>query len=270
MTGQIKIWKLYNEYSREGLAQGETFWDAAIRKLDLTVNYDREKLAAIPKTGALVIVANHPYGVLDGVILNHIVSKVRSDYKVLTNSVLCQAEDARANLLEINFSATEEALKTNLETRKISREILKNGGCIAVFPAGGVSTIPSLKDKVAQDTEWQSFIGGLVQSAQTDVLPIFFEGQNSRLFQVVSLFSPTLRLSMFFKEVADKIGWTIGVRIGEVIPYSTMAHIKDRAEICHFMRTETYKLGGMETLPPPKAAYRVDPNAHKHAKFKKK
>ncbi len=261
MTGKWKIWRLYNEYEQENRRDHETFWDAALRKLDLTIDYNRKKLEEIPKTGPLVVVANHPYGVLDGLIINMMMAKVREDYKVLTNSVLCRVDATKDNLLEIDFSGTEQALKTNLATRKAAREILKNGGSIAVFPAGGVSTIPTWKDKVAQDTEWQTFIGGLVQSSQATIVPIFFEGQNSRLFQIVSLFSPTLRLAMFFKELADKIGWTIGVRIGDAIAYEKFAHIKSRAELCHELRTMTYKLGGMETLPPPKAAYRIDLNS---------
>ena len=257
-TGKWKIWRLYNEYQMENRRENETFWEAALRKLDLTIKYDRKKLANIPKKGSLVVVANHPYGVLDGLIINMMMSKVRPDYKVLTNSVLCKAEETKDNLLEIDFSGTEEALKTNLETRKASREILKKGGALAIFPAGGVSTIPSWTAKVAQDTEWQTFIAGLVQTSEATVVPVFFEGQNSRLFQLVSLFSPTLRLALIFKEVADKIGWTIGVRVGEAIPYSELSHLKDRADLCHELRARTYKLGGMDTLPPAKAAFRID------------
>lgn len=266
LTGKLKIWHLYNEYQHENRRSDETFWEAAIRKLELNIKYDRKKLAAIPKTGRLVVVANHPYGVLDGLIINMLMAKVRPDYKVLTNSVLCQAEETKDNLLEINFASTEDALKTNLETRKKSREILKEGGAIAVFPAGGVSTIPTWKDKVAQDTAWQTFIAGLIQGSEATVVPIFFEGQNSRLFQFASLMSPTFRLALFFKEVADKIGWTIGVRVGDAITYEKLSHIKDRAVLCHELRTITYKLGGMDTLPPPKDAYRIENNIKKSSR----
>ncbi len=257
LTGKWKIWRLYNEYQLENRRAGETFWDAAVRKLDLSVQYDRKKLDEIPKSGALVVVANHPYGVLDGLILNMLMSKVRTDYKVLTNSVLCQAEETKDYLLEVDFSGTEAALEKNLETRKAARELLKNGGAIAVFPAGGVSTISSWKDKVAQDTQWQTFVAALVQSSQATVVPVFFEGQNSRLFQWASLCSQTLRLALIFKEVADKIGWTIGVRIGTPVPFLKLEHLKDRSELCHYLRTMTYKLGGMATLPAPKAAFRI-------------
>ncbi len=258
LTGQIKIYKLYREYHIENERQAEDFYDASIRKLDVNVQYDRKKLKNIPKTGPLVVVCNHPYGVLDGLILTQMMQRIRPDFRVLTNSVLCKAPEANKNLLPIDFALTKEAQKINIETRAKSRQLLKDGGCIAVFPAGGVSSIPSLKDKVAQDTEWQPFVARLIIESKATVVPVFFEGQNSRLFQLASLFSPTLRLALFFKELADKIGSYVGVEIGEPIPYADLEHLKDKADLCHELRKRTYELGGMDTLPPPKPAYRTD------------
>lgn len=258
MTGQGRIWNLYCEYQREPQDAYENFWDAAVKKLNLNVNYDSDKLSCIPRTGALVVVANHPYGVLDGLIITQLMKRVRPDFKVLTNSVLCKAPEAQNDLLPIDFSETPEALATNLATRKSARNILKSGGCIVVFPAGGVSTIPTWKDKVAQDTTWQPFIGKLILESKANVVSIFFEGQNSRLFQIVSLFSSTLRLALFFKEVVDKIGTRIGVVIGDVIPFDALPQTQDKNELCHYLREHTYRLGNMNTLPPAKAAYRTN------------
>ncbi len=258
MTGQIKIWNLYREYTQEDPSSRENFWESAVRKLDINVNYDNAALEGIPKTGALVVVANHPYGVLDGLIITQLMKRVRPDFKVLTNSVLCKAPEAADDLLPIDFAETPEALALNLATRKKSREILKNGGCIVVFPAGGVSTIPTWKDKVAQDTSWQPFTGRLIQESRATVVPFFFEGQNSRLFQWVSLFSPTLRLAMLLKEVADKIGSKVGLVIGAPILFSDLDHIKDKDALVQHLRERTYAIGGMTTLPPAKPAYRTN------------
>ncbi len=258
MTGQIKIWSLYREYTQEDPSLHENFWDAAVKKLNINVNYDLSKLNAVPKTGALVAVSNHPYGVLDGLVITQLMKRVRPDFKVLTNSVLCKAPEAADDLLPIDFGETAEALATNLDTRKKARDILKGGGCIVVFPAGGVSTIPTWRDKVAQDTAWQPFIGRLVQESRATVVPFFFEGQNSRLFQLVSLFSPTLRLAMFLKEVADKIGSKVGVIIGAPIPYESIAHFADKDTLIQHLRERTYAVGGMTTLPPAKPAYKTN------------
>lgn len=259
MTGQKKIYDLYKQYHADIARQDNFFFDEAVHRLDLNINYNTQTLDNIPKTGPLVIVANHPYGVLDGIVMNHLVHKIRkNDFKVLTNTALFKMKEANPTLLPIDFDMTAEAMQTNLDTRKQARDILKNGGCIAVFPAGGVSSIPTWKDKVAQDTEWQSFIGSLIHGSKATVVPLFFEGQNSRLFQVCSLFSLTIRLSLYIKELADRIGSRVGVKIGAPIPYSELEHLKDKTDLMHHLRTQTYKLGNMGTLPPPKPAYRVD------------
>jgi len=259
LTGQKKIYQLYKQYHDEMAETEHFFFDQAVNRLDLNINYNSDALNNIPKTGPLVIVANHPYGVLDGIVINHLTHKIRRDnFKVLTNTALYKMKEANPTLLPIDFDMTEEAIKTNLDTRKKARAILKEGGCIAVFPAGGVSSIPTWKDKVAQDTEWQPFIGSLIQGSKATVVPMFFEGQNGRLFQVCSLFSLTIRLSLYIKELADRIGSRVGVKIGKPIPYSELEHLKDKVDLMHHLRTKTYELGDMGTLPPPKPAYRVD------------
>ncbi len=267
-TGQLKIWKLYHDYTLEDPLTRDDFWDAAVKKLGLNVEYDEQALLSMPQTGPLVVVANHPYGVLDGLIITQLMKRVRDDFKVLTNSVLCRAPEAKDDLLPVDFTQTEEALHTNLETRRKARDILKSGGCIVVFPAGGVSTIPTWKDKVAQDTAWQPFIARLIHGSSANVVPLFFHGQNSRLFQFASLISPTLRLALFFKEVADKIGSRIKIKIGAQIPHENLSHIKDRQALCDYLREQTYALGGMTSLPPPRDAYRVDPKVKKSNKNK--
>ena len=243
LTGQLKIWRLYCEYQKESQETDETFWQAACRKLEITLDYDREKFDLTPKTGPLVVVANHPYGVLDGLVLCYLMHKIRPDFKVLTNSVLTRSPEVKRNLLPIDFSGTPEALQTNLYSRKQARETLKNGGAIAVFPAGGVSTIQNWSDKFAQDAPWQPFIGQLIRQNKASVLPLFFEGQNSRLFQLASLLSQTLRLSLFFKELSDQIGSHISLQIGEVIAYDDLPTHKDHIELMSKLQKITYDLG---------------------------
>lgn len=257
LTGQLRVWRLYCEYRDNPGAYQHSFWQAALQKLEVSVDTDQKALAAIPRTGPLVVVANHPFGVLDGLIITELMLRVRSDIKVLTNSALCRAPEAADYLLPIDFSGTPESLQTNLETRRAARALLKEGGCIVVFPAGGVSSITGWRDTVAQDREWQPFIAKLIIDARAVVVPVFFEGQNGKLFQWASLLSPTLRLSLFMKEVIDKRGSTITVKIGAPVPFADLAHLNDRVTLCRELRSRTYALGGLTGLPPPKPAYRL-------------
>ncbi|HEX2592835.1 MAG TPA: lysophospholipid acyltransferase family protein [Rhizomicrobium sp.] len=241
-TGQPYLKWIYED-NRAHPQQGETFWDAAVRRLELNLVYNKEMLATWPKTGPLVVIANHPFGVLDGLVISHLVSTVRSDFRVLTNAVLLRAEEARPWLFPVDFAETEEALQTNLKSRAESKKHLQNGGCLVVFPAGGVSTTPKILDKTATDTAWGTLTARLISQAKAPVAPVYFAGQNSRLFQIASHVSATLRLSLLFKEVHDRIGTSVVMRLGDVIPYERLAKITDRTEFMNHLRDATYALG---------------------------
>jgi|SRR5579871_2507511 len=246
ITGQPYLKWLYEE-NKAHPVPGESFWSAAIRKLELKLVYNEDALAAWPKSGPLVIVANHPFGVLDGLIVCEIVSRVREDFRVLTNAVLLRADEVKEFLLPVDFAETEEALKTNLRTRAEAKAHLMKGGCLVVFPAGGVSTTPTIWHKRAIDTEWKNFTARLISQAKAPVAPIYFAGQNSRLFQLASHISMTLRLSLLFKEVHDRIGTEVHLRIGELVPYERLAGINDRQSFMDLLKSITYSLG--ETVP---------------------
>lgn len=248
MTGQPYLKQLYDEH-RTAPLPGESFWQAAIRNLELKIDYNHDALMKLPKTGPLVIVANHPFGVLDGLIISYLASLVRDDFLVLTNSVLYQAEEVRAHLLPIDFAETKEALTTNLKTRAAAKKHLLGGGCLVIFPAGGASTVPKPWSKRAIDLEWKTFSASLIVGAKAPVAPIYFAGQNSRLFQIASHISMTFRLSLFFKEVYDKIGSEIQIRVGETIPYEELARL-DRKQLMEHLRKMTYALG--ESVPDRK------------------
>ncbi|MEM6412455.1 MAG: lysophospholipid acyltransferase family protein [Pseudomonadota bacterium] len=239
-TGQPKIKELYDHY-REHLANDVPFFEAAIRLLELDVQFNSARHADIPKTGPLVVVANHPFGVLDGLMICWLVSLVRDDFKILTNSVLEAAPEARPWLLPIDFADTKEALTVNLETRKASLDILDKGGCIIVFPAGGISTAPQ-PFSTAIDDDWKPFTAKLITKSNSAVTPVFFEGQNSRLFQWASQVSMSLRLSLVFREVRRRMGQTMPVHIGRTLQPDDLSVAGKRAALMQYLRDVTYDL----------------------------
>ena len=241
MTGQPKLKRLYLE-NQTNPVPGETFWDAAVRKLNLKVDVNREELKQIPPSGPCVVVANHPFGVLDGILICWLIAQVRTDFKVLTNALLYRAEEVRPFLLPIDFEETKAALETNLKSRAESKKLLEDGGVLVIFPGGTVSTTKKPFDKVAEDPEWKTFTARMIIQGKAPVVPVFFAGQNSRLFQICSHISMTLRLSLLFKEVHDRIGKTLSLKIGRRIPYEEVTAIKDRKELMDFLRTQTYAL----------------------------
>lgn len=241
MTGQPKLKRLYLE-NQTSPVPGESFWDAAVRMLNLKVEFNREALGNIPKTGPCVIVANHPFGVLDGILICWLIAQVRTDFKVLTNALLYRAEEVRPFLLPIDFEETKAAMETNLKSRAESKQLLEAGGALVIFPGGTVSTVKKPFDRVAEDPEWKTFTARMIVQGKAPVVPVFFSGQNSRLFQICSHVSMTLRLSLLFKEVHDRIGKTLRLTIGRRIEHAELAAMKDRKELMDFLRTQTYAL----------------------------
>lgn len=240
LSGQPRIQRLYRQY-REDL-KDEPFFAAAVKLLDLRVEIDVARHAAIPKTGPLVVVANHPFGVLDGLVMCHLLSLIRTDFKVLTNAVLDGAPEASDWILPIDFAGTKDAQATNIATRKQSLDILRDGGCIVVFPAGGVSTAPTVFSRAAVDDTWKPFTAKLITQSGANVVPVYFEGQNSRLFQLASHLSLELRLALIFREVNRKRGKRMPVHIGEVLTPEGLASAGKRAELMAFLREATYAM----------------------------
>jgi putative hemolysin len=254
LTGQPRLKRIYEDHLHRP-ACGEDFWHGAIRRLDLRVRYDEVALQQVPSEGPLIVVANHPYGVLDGLVMGWLLAKRRRNFKILVHSVLYRVEELREFLLPIDFTASDAALRTNLASRKAARAFAKAGGCIAIFPGGTVSTSekPCLP---AVDPRWKPFVAQLVQGSRATVVPVFFEGQNSRLFQLASQISTTLRLSLLFKEVAARIGTDVGVRIGTPLAFEDLPTFDDRQLFADWLRDHTYGLGpsnaqGRIMLPLP-------------------
>jgi putative hemolysin len=245
--GQRRLKKLYDKHQVE-LRNGADFFETAVRILKLDVQYDREALTAVPREGPVVFIANHPYGVLDGITLTWLARRARPDVKVLANSVLCQAPEAAQCLLPVDFAPTREARETNVRSRRAAQEWLKQGHAIGIFPGGGVSTSEKPLKGPAVDLPWAPFTAKLIRMAQATVVPVYFVGQNSRLFQLASHLSLTLRLSLVFRETARRIGSVLRLRIGAPVQYATMAGIEDRDDLVLALRKLTFALARPEDV----------------------
>ncbi len=248
-TGRNHLKRLYFQYQNTQWDGAGFFW-TAIKALSLDLRYDAAQLDLLPKTGPLVVVANHPFGVLDGIVMCALMQRVRADFRVMTNAVLQRSPEMRDYVLPIDFTETPNAKRANVESRTKALEHLCAGGCLVIFPAGAISTSPDrLGREAAVDWPWTPFLARLVMSAKAPVTPIFFAGQNSRLFQIGSHISMTFRLALFFHEVRRRIGTVFPVVIGDTIPFDEIAHLTDRRELVQLLRDRTYALASrVQTL----------------------
>ncbi len=241
-TGRDHIKRLYLRRQAEGWgARG--FYETALSALSLDLRYDAARLDAIPKSGPLVVVANHPFGVLDGIAMAALMARVRPDFRLLTNAVLLRAPELREHMLPIDFSRTPGAARVSAESRRAAIDYAKSGGCVVVFPAGAVSTSPDFWGRAAAiDGPWTSWLARLVAAARGPVVPIYFVGQNSRLFQIASHIHLNLRLALFFHEVRRRIGTAFPVEIGAPISWGDLASLTDKTALTAWLRAAALAL----------------------------
>jgi putative hemolysin len=240
-TGRLRLIRRAAGYETE-VAQGRDFWQVLVERYGLSLDVVGGTLDSIPKAGPLVVVANHPYGILDGLMMGHILAHVRGDFRILANHVFRKARDLDRVILPISFDETKEAVALNLATRKTALAYLAQGGAIGVFPGGTVST--ALKPfGQPMDPGWRSFTAKMVAKSEATVVPVFFEGANSRLFQIASHLHTTLRMALLIKEFRSRIDEPVRVVIGQPIPRGRIdAHRGDTKAMMDFLRRETYAL----------------------------
>lgn len=244
VSGQPRLKGLYQEF-RDNPRPNESFFDAAVRLLELDVRCASSCRASVPKNGPVVFVANHPFGVLDGIVLCWLASQLRPDLRVLVHSLLCQPAELRDVFLPIDFGPTEEARATTLRARANALQWLREGHAIGVFPGGSVATSQRPFIGRALDPAWHPFIAKLMVNTRATVVPVYFAGQNSRLFQVASHLHYTARLSLLFRETARRIGSQVDVAIGEPIPFGKVAHFENRRDLLLELRRRTLELASM-------------------------
>jgi putative hemolysin len=248
LSGRQRILRAYEEVRRTR-RQGDDIWALAVRSLDITVRFSAEKLVTIPKEGPLVVVANHPFGVVDGIVICHLISMVRKDFRVMAMSTLSRVPELRDQILPINFAGTREAAIASARSRRAARLLLDAGGCVIIFPAGAVSTARHMFGP-AHDADWHPFAGRLILDHEAAVLPVRFEGKNSLLFQLASRISPTLRLSLLLPETAGRIGTTVGANLGDVIPFEVLRSFEAPKALIDYLRRLTYAIDLDRTTGP--------------------
>jgi len=182
----------------------------------------------------VIIVANHPFGIMDGLGALALAEDLGRPFRVLIHKDLVKVPEIQACSLPIDFTATRAAQLTNLATRKKALQLLGAGETIVVFPAGGVATSPTTFGR-AVDLPWKLFTARMVQMSKAQVLPLYFEGQCSALFHFVSKFSTTLRMSMIINEFRKGVGKPLRVHVGPTIPHEVLQTKGDRKNLMDFL-----------------------------------
>ncbi len=189
----------------------------------------------------LVMIANHPFGIGDGVAILSIAERMGRPFRILINNELLKIPEIRPYSLPVSFAETKEALKLNLQTRQEAIRLLSEGVTIIIFPAGGVATATKGFGK-ADDLPWKRFPAKLIQSANAAVLPVFFEGQCSPIFHLASRLSMTMRTALLIREFRRLVGKPISAHIGEILPAEELLRYRDRDELTGYLYQKVFSL----------------------------
>lgn len=240
-TGRLRLIKRADGYERE-VGAGRDFWEVMVERYGLTLELLAGSLDNIPREGPLVVVANHPYGILDGLMMGHILSVVRGDFRILANRVFRKAEELNEVILPVSFDETKAGVALNLETRRRALKYLLDGGAIGVFPGGTVSTANKPFGRPL-DPSWRSFTAKMIAKSDAHVVPIYFDGANSRLFQLASHLHTTLRMALLIKEFKSRVDAPVRLAVGQPLTRDALnPYLRDPRGMMDFLRAETYKL----------------------------
>lgn len=224
------------------------FSRAALRFIGAGYDVDPADVARIPRQGALVVVANHPFGCIEGLILGQILAEARGDVRLLANYFLGRLRSLRQRLILVDPFGGADATTANAAPLRQALRWLADGGVLGVFPAGEVAHL-NWRPGPITDPTWSPTVARLVRLSGAAVLPVFFEGRNSTLFQIAGLVHPRLRTLLLARELRRQAGRRVRVRIGRVIPPGRLESMGD-AETTRYLRRRTFALGARDGARP--------------------
>ena len=243
LTGKLRLLRKVRQFEKMGIPFGQPFWSQALNLLGIELLTSESEISRIPKKGPVVIVANHPHGLVDGMVLAELIGTVRTDYKILTRSLLTGVKQIDQFMIPVPFDHEENALQKSLEMRRVAMKHLENDGVLVLFPSGKVASSDTIFGSVVEG-EWSPFTAKLIQKSNADVLPIFFPGSNSRMYQIANQISATLRQGLLIYEVVHAMNKPQKPVVGNLIKQDEISSWRrDPRGFMRWLRDTTIALG---------------------------
>ena len=241
LSGKLRIIKVIKNWlNDDNLDQNR--WKSVLDHADISVSVDPSTLSKIPQKGPTIVVANHPHGLFDGFVLSYLTSSRRDDYRLMVRAFLANLSFMEEYLIPIKFPYEDNSARKNVHARNQALEYLKNGGCLCLFPSGGVATSDTMMGPPVE-ADWTPFLGKMVIETKATVVPVFFDGENSRFFQIANKISPLFRQSLLLNEVVKTMGKTFSPIIGDPIKYEELSDFHhDRVKLSQRLKDLTLAL----------------------------
>lgn len=244
-TGKLTVLRMVDKFEKQNADyRGQKFWRGALNIMGIDLLTPEEQIANIPKEGPVVVVANHPHGMVDGMIFADLIGRVRQDYRILTRSVLTGLDEAATSfMIPVPFPHDPEAQRKMVEMRSQAMDHLAEGGVVALFPSGVVMSSDSWWGPPIE-REWNVFTAKMIRKSGARVVPINFPGRNSRAYQIACQISPTLRQGLLLHEIVRSCNKPQAPIIGEPLTDEQMVllHKKPR-DFMAWLREHTLSLG---------------------------
>ena len=241
---------------RDGKAVDENicFASKVLKAMDLDYRISDEDWKRIPREGPVVVVANHPFGGIEGLVLISLLQSVRPDVKVMANYMLARIPELREAFFFVDPFGTAASSRENMRPMKQCLKWLRDGHLLAAFPAGEVSSV-DLKTGTVRDPAWSPTLASFARRTQATVVPVFFAGQNGPLFQLAGMVHPRFRTMMLPRQVLNKRHQTLDVRIGAPLRWQELKQYESDAALIKYLRLRTYLLGEREATQPKRFSW---------------
>ena len=221
--------------------RGREFTKEAMKTFRISTDILPEELGYIPRKGPFIVVSNHPFGGWDGIVLYNTVAAVRPEFKILTNFILSHIPNLRDSFLAVNPFSDHKQFRSSLPGLKAAMEAIEKGGCVGIFPAGEVSTYYK-GHRYPADKDWTHTVMKLVSTCSVPVLPVYFDGSNSRMFHLLGRIHPMLRTASLPRELIRRSGSTVTMRIGRPVPAGEIARCSGPRELGQMLRNRVYAM----------------------------
>lgn len=230
LSGRDRFTRLYDIWRNDIVGKTDRVFGKMLDLINVELKVEGTWPPENVPEGPIVLIANHPFGIGDGIAVLALAEQLERPFRVLINNELLKVPEMAPYSLPVSFEETKEALAINMQTRHEALRLLKEGVTVVIFPAGGVATAKKGFGR-AEDLPWKMFPAKLIQAAKANVIPVYFEGQNGRLFHLASKISLTLRVSLLIREFRRLSGSTIRARVGETMPWEDLSSHADRKDL---------------------------------------
>lgn len=243
-TGKISILRMVRRLEKRGAPKGQAFWGACFEVMGIAIETPEEQLQNIPDDGPVIVVANHPHGLVDGMVLAELIGRRRNDYRILTRSVLDGLDEvASSYMIPVPFPHEPNAQQKMVVMRAQTMAHLKAGGLITLFPSGVVASSDTLLGPVIE-REWNVFTAQLIRRSGAKVVPIFFPGANTRWYQMANYLSATLRQALLLHEIVKSCNRPQRPVIGKVLTDEQLESVQTNPRgFMAWLRAHTLSLG---------------------------